>query len=262
MAESQIVVTLTTTPARMGHLGPTLRSILDQSRAPDRVSIYLPRAYRRKGFGSYQIPAMPDGVDVRLCDLDFGPATKVLPAVRDYAGTDTKIIYCDDDQIYDADWIDRLCRKSRAFPGDCIADRGLRVAKLDARSKPKIFGYRLRRLASLGLWRPLKHFDAGTDGIVDIALGFGGVLVRPEFFTQRSFDIPDILWTVDDIWLSGNLAVNGITVRQASDLRLSANAQAADMSALLDVEIEGHGRAAANQKCVDYFRARYGIWPA
>ena len=126
----------------------------------------------------------------------------------------------------------------------------------------RIFGYRLRRLASLGLWRPLKQFDARTDGIVDIALGFGGVLVRPEFFTQRSFDIPDVLWTVDDIWLSGNLAVNGITVRQASDVRLSANAQAADMSALLDVEIEGHGRDAANQKCVDYFRAKYGIWPA
>ena len=262
MAQSSIVVSLTTIPARLAHLGPTLHSILTQSRRPDRIVLYLPKTYRRPEFGSYDVPTLPEGVEVRICDADFGPATKILPAVREFSGGHTKIIYCDDDQIYDAGWIERLSEKSLAFPNDCIADRGLRVGKLDARAKPRETGYRLRRLASLGLWRPMKRYDAGEDDIVEIALGFGGVLVRPEFLPPTAFEIPDVLWTVDDIWLSGQMALNGITVRQASAKRLSTNGEAADMASLLDSEIEGHGRNAANQACVEYFRKTHGIWSA
>ena len=260
MAEPHIVVSLTTTPPRMAHLGQTLHSILTQSRAPDRIALYLPKRYRRPEFGSYELPAVPKGIEIRMCDFDFGPATKILPAVKEFAGTNAKIIYCDDDQIYDAEWIGRLCEKSLAFPSDCIADRGLRVAKLDARLRPKGLSYRIQRLASLGLWRPLKQYDAGADGAFDIALGYGGVLVRPEFFPPTVFDIPDVLWTVDDIWLSGQMALNGITVRQASAIRLSANGEAAGIAALLDSEIGGHGRTAASRACVEYFRKTYGLW--
>lgn len=261
MSESKIVVSLTTIPARLAHLEPTFRSILAQSRRADRILLYLPKVYRRKEFGSYEVPRVPDGVEVRICEFDYGPATKILPAVKEFAGTRTTIIYCDDDQIYDPGWIARLSASSRAYPNDCITDRGLRVGKLDARARKKDLGYRLSRLATLGLWNPLKRFDAGANGIVEIAMGFGGVLVRPDFFPPSVFDIPSILWTVDDIWLSGQMAVNGITIRQASATRLSANAEAAAMSALLDAEIEGKGRNAANQACVDYLRKTYGIWP-
>lgn len=260
MASSNIVVTLTTIPARMAHLGPTFASILEQSRRADRVILYLPKAYRRTEFGGYQVPAVPAGVEVRIGERDYGPATKVLPALQEFAGTDSTIIYCDDDQIYDRDWIARLVEAREAFPGACIADRGLRVAKLDARTRPKDIGYRLKRLASFGVWHPMKKLDAGMGEAVDIAMGFGGVLVRPSFFRDSVFDIPDVLWTVDDIWLSGQMAINGVTIRQASGTRMSANAEAADMASLLEAEIEGYGRNAANMACVDYFRRHHGIW--
>ena len=42
-------------------------------------------------------------------------------------------------------------------------------------------------------------------GFADILQGLGGVVVRPDFFDDEAFDIPDILWAVDDVWLSGML---------------------------------------------------------
>lgn len=244
----------------MAHLTPTLRSILDQSRRPDEVAIYVPRTYRRPEFNCYELPTVPEGIEIRICDFDFGPATKVLPATLAYAGSDTVIVYCDDDQIYDREWLSRLLAVSRTYPGECIADRGLRVGKIDAHSRPKDLAYRARRIASLGLWHPRKALDVPAGGLVDIALGYGGVLIRPEFIPPTAYEIPGILWTVDDIWLSGQMVSHGVRIRQASGARRSANGQAAALAPLLDTRIEAHDRTTADQACVDYFRRNYGIW--
>lgn len=255
-----VIVTLTTTPARMCALDATLQSILRQKRRADRVIVYIPKTYRRAEFGSYTIPDVPAGIEVRVCEHDYGPATKILPAVLEFAGRDVRIVYCDDDQVYDPDWLERLVEASVRHPGECIADRGFRVAKFDARRKFKQPQFRLLKWASLGLWQPLRKFDTRREDTVDLAMGFGGVLVRPEYFTADAFHIPDVLWTVDDVWLSGQLALNGIRIRQASGRRESANSPAADLVSLFKSTIEGHDRTSANQQCVEYFRRNHGIW--
>lgn len=260
MPTPRVVVTLTTTPARMAHLGPTLQSLLRQDHRADEVIVYVPRRYRRPEFSSFTIPTMPAGVQVRVCDFDYGPATKVLPAVKEFAGKDVEIAYCDDDQVYDSGWLRRMLDLRAAHLEDCIAERGFLVAKVDARIKYDRIEYRLLKLASLGLWRPLKAYDTRQNDIVDLAMGFGGVLVRPEFFPTSVFEIPDVLWTVDDVWLSGQLAINGVKIRQSSTKRMSANSTSTGLASLLDSRIEGHDRAAANMACIEYFRRNHGIW--
>jgi hypothetical protein len=49
-------------------------------------------------------------------------------------------------------------------------------------------------------------------GYIDILEGWDGVVVRPEFFDDFAWQIPDILWTVDDVWLSGCLERQGIPI--------------------------------------------------
>jgi hypothetical protein len=35
------------------------------------------------------------------------------------------------------------------------------------------------------------------------------VLIRPEYLQNDAFGIPDVLWSVDDVWLSGMFERNG-----------------------------------------------------
>jgi hypothetical protein len=97
-------------------------------------------------------------------------------------------------------------------------------------------------------------------GPVDICQGFGGTLVRPDFFGPEVFDIPDLLWTVDDIWLSGHLATRGVTIRQVSPRKMCEKTEMASVDALTHYEHDNHDRIAADLACVEYFRKKHGIW--
>lgn len=267
---TQLVLSLTAIPPRFPFLSQTLQSLLDQKADVAAVNLYLPRRYRRFEWDPSQLPSVPAGVNIRLVDEDLGPATKVLPAVREYHGQDVAILFGDDDKVYDRDWAQRFMNASRQHPGCCIVEEGGDVCDYSSHAfrgdrqprsgrRPKDLVYRLKRLASLGLWKPRKNVGSGY---VDMLEGWGGVLVRPEFFTDAAFDIPDILWTVDDIWLSGQLALNNVPIwLNAEDARRTkGNSNEVKEASLRKLVHEGHGRTEANQACVDYFRNTYRIW--
>ena len=55
-----------------------------------------------------------------------------------------------------------------------------------------------------------KKFRSG--GYVAIGEGYGGFMVKPQFFDKTMWDIPPVMWTVDDVWLSGHLDSKGIGI--------------------------------------------------
>lgn len=267
---TQLLISLTAIPPRFPYLSQTLQSLLEQTADVASINLYLPKRYRRFEWDSSVLPAVPEGVQIRLVDEDLGPATKVLPAVRDHQGQDVFILFCDDDKVYDRDWAQRFVDSSSQHPDCCIVEEGGDVCNysnhsfrgaLQPRSgrRSKDLGYRLRRLASLGLWKPRKNVGSGY---VDMLEGWGGVLVRPEFFTAAAFDIPEVLWMVDDIWLSGQLALNQVPIwLNAEDARRTkGSSNEVKESSLRKLVHEGLGRIEANQACVDFFRSTYRIW--
>lgn len=267
---TKLVLSLTAIPPRFPYLSQTLQSLLDQKANVASVNLYLPRRYRRFEWDPSQLPAVPAGVKICLVDDDLGPATKVLPAVREYQGQDVAILFGDDDKVYDRDWAQRFMDASGQHPGCCIVEEGGDVCDYSNHAfrgdrqprsgrRAKDLTYRLKRLVSLGLWKPRKNVGSGY---VDMLEGWGGVLVRPEFFTDAAFVIPDILWMVDDIWLSGQLALNGVPIwLNAEDARRTkGSTNEVKEASLRKLVHEGHGRTEANQACVDYFRKTHGIW--
>lgn len=269
---TRLILSLTTVPPRFPYVGENLAALRQQSARIDAIHLYIPRSYRRFSYDASALPALPEGVDLRLIDADLGPATKVLPAARDYRGQDVRILFCDDDKLYDRHWAQRFLDAAAAHPDAAICEEGGLMAAPhyagDGWASPrqpqsgfrrKGLGYRLARAASLGLWKPSK---ATSSGYVDILEGWGGALVRPEFFDDAAFEIPELLWTVDDVWLSGCLERRGIPIwlNAENKIRSKGNSNEVKEASLRNFTYQGHGRIAANRACIRYFRETYGIW--
>jgi hypothetical protein len=262
MAET--IISLTTIPPRMDRIRPTLESLARQTVKIDAVILWIPRSYRRLEFGSFALPDMPAGVEVRRCDVDYGPATKVLPAVEAFRRSDVRILYCDDDRVYDPDWAARLLAASDSHPDACITEVGEVVPLTLKKAFKATPAYRRLTLATLGVFgglyrRGMRALEVRV-GRVDICKGYGGVLVRPEFFSPAAFDIPDLLWTVDDIWLSGQLALSGVPILKIAETEMATKTEAADVAPLLGYVYADHRREQANVACIRHFQTRYGIW--
>ncbi len=278
-SETKLVVSLTTIPPRFDDLGLTLHNILNQSHKPDAIEVTIPRSYRRFPEHVFRTPDVPDGVDIMVVDEDLGPASKILPCARRYRGKNVRIVYCDDDRAAPQDWLESLISKSREHPDKAIVAAGTNLDRLlgrrtlspspraVARPQRTDLGYRLRRIRSslFGLMTMQKLLKPSRrlfkkDGYVQIACGLGGVSVSPDFFDDESYRIPDVIWAVDDVWLSGCLERQGIPIWVDSQCRTPVEHQGASFNALFKSVIEDATRREANAACVRYMQETYGIW--
>jgi hypothetical protein len=97
-------------------------------------------------------------------------------------------------------------------------------------------------------------------GYVDIAMGVGGVSVRADFFDDICFEIPEILWPDDDIWLSGNFIRQGKGIWASNHIKMPVDTGASNISGLAHSIINGKHR---NQTALDgilYMQKTYDIW--
>lgn len=269
---SDLIISLTTIPPRMNLIGPTLQDLLNQNADVKEIRLYIPRKYRRFKFSPDDIPQMPKGITVCLVDEDLGPGTKVLHAVRDFRGQDIEILFCDDDQPYDPGWARRFLEARKKQPNCCIVEKGYDLdtrpngskyhikKALVPRAKRRIKGldYRLFRLRTLFTQKRTPFVE---DGYVDVLEGYRGAMIRPEFIPKETFTIPDILWTVDDPWLSGHMTRIGVPIWLFADTPLWKSPYKAHFRERLGAFVyKDHGRLAADTACFEYFRDTYGIW--
>jgi len=280
---TQIVVSLSTIPPRFPFLGETLRTLLDQSVLPDRIEVWIPRTYRRFPEHAFCLPDVPEGVAIEVIDDDLGPATKVLPCARRYRGTATRILYVDDDRIY---WRHLLkTRLAARRPEAAIAAMGcdvgffLRQTAGPRAPQPRV---KRRRGGVKNIPRNLPYWIArewafatrhresswvvwpSDCGYADIAEGFGGVLVKPDFFDDAAFAIPPVLWAVDDIWLSGCLAHRGIPIWVEKLVARGGHeknaAGSCGIATLTRAIIDSHSRMEANRAAIRHFQDTHRIW--
>lgn len=261
------IITLTSIPSRFHLIKPTLDTLLAQSLKAEDIRVYIPYHYRRFPDWDGTLPIVPQGVTIHRCDKDYGPATKVLPAARDLAGQDVDILFCDDDMLYQSHWHAKLKRAAQLHPGTCIVGMGQSFPDItDAFRLPsrlprgvrrkKGIQYRLLRLFSLTMIKP----DPYIDGYIDQVFGFAGVLVRPEWFDELFYEIPDIMWTVDDPWISGHMERRGIPIWRTTAIKLPHESDIYEIDALHNHVESGFNRVNADVRVIEYFRKEYGIW--
>jgi hypothetical protein len=275
MTKKQIVVTLTSIPPRYANLPRKLASIGAQTHRPDRVELHIPREYRRFPGERPALPALPDWVEVVIDDVDYGPASKALPAAARWKGTATDLLICDDDRIQDRGWVARFVEGRKERPDDILCERGWNIGdRFDIRraapempraelapDRGRSLGYRLRRIASLTLWHPPRKIYASA-GYADVFEGFLGALIPVDAFPPATYDIPPVVWTVDDVWLSGMAYAHGIKVWvNAMPRPVYADGHFDKVAALRDHVEQGVGRENADRMAVEYLRETWKAWP-
>ncbi|WP_133169906.1 hypothetical protein [Shimia abyssi] len=251
-----------------------------QSVQAEKISVYIPKSYKRFPDWDGTLPSVRGGVDIVRCDEDFGPATKLLPALIDHSGQDIDILFCDDDMDYPKNWASWFLRQRSRQPQACIALVGEnaigvpgqqrqrppmpRPLLLWASTNPEYWGRRWgEALRCRWLGAPRRYLGRRcylTGGFQDMFQGFGGVLVKPSFFDDTVFDIPADLWSVDDYWLSGCAVKNGHAVWVIPMRREPDSFPFAAQDALTDAVIGGFDRDAANTHAERYLRERFDIW--
>lgn len=269
---TNIVVSLTSIPPRFPHLKNTLDDLLNQSIPITEVRINIPNRYRRFPDWDGTLPSVPRGVRISRAEEDFGPATKVLPTLLDVNDDDTEVIFCDDDHHYDINWAQRFVGARTLNPTSCIAAFGYDIDERVPRHEGSIqrqwtprvqhreknFQYRLKRLLSGFRW---KGDLVKSPGYADIFEGVAGVMVKPSFFPPEVYNIPDVLWTVDDPWLSGHLARNQVPIWVMSGTPFWHRGKGPQhLEALYSMNYKGYNREAADSACIEYFQKNYNIW--
>lgn len=200
---SEVVVSLTTIPSRLGSLHWTLASLMRQTVAPARIVLNLPRFSRREQC-AYDVPEALRrlaAVEIREVD-DLGPATKIVPTLL-AEPPDRMIVALDDDRIYPADLIETLERAARADPEAAVTLGGWIV--------PADYVDRPTTIASNFFMRPPAPVRAPrlrARKQVDVLLGFCAYLVRPRFFDLAALadwsGAPPEAFYVDDVWISAH----------------------------------------------------------
>lgn len=262
--KTKIVVSMTTTANRAPFLQQTLNSILAQTIQPDSIELNIPHSYKRHDLEPVDIKTIPAGFIIFRCE-DYGPATKLLPTLQRYEQQDVIIIYCDDDRIYKSDWIERLLKVHKNNANCCVADEMFDIPYFSNQHLMKRSSlYRLKRVLSLGLWRPKKK----KMSYAVIAEGFGGVLVKPQFFDNSVFNIPNEFFLVDDIWFSAKLAERKIPIKftkrrhsdKSEEVVVDGVYIGREDGALFSTSIEGKRRADLNLIAIRFAVENLGIW--
>lgn len=138
------IISLTSIPARFHYELPyAIHSLLSQTELPKQIRVYLsPTASitsnanlsltHLKNYVQYldssdNIAQLFDRlVQIHLEEEDFGPATKFLPIIREFASQSQAIMICDDDQYYHPYTLATLNQYSRQYPNSIIGFRGWR----------------------------------------------------------------------------------------------------------------------------------------
>ncbi|MEM6584695.1 MAG: glycosyltransferase family 2 protein [Pseudomonadota bacterium] len=201
---ARVVITLTSYPARFNHLSKTLRSLLDQTTAPDDVQLWI--AEEDMAALPAEVGALAKaGLSIRPC-RDLKSYKKLVPALeRDAAAIH---ITADDDVYYPPDWLGRFVDAARDHPSTVIAMRSHMASR-----------------KSDGTLAPYAEWELAADRLVPeeprealFPTGVGGVLYPPGCFDPRVLDedtFMELCPRGDDIWLFWMARLAGTRHRRA-----------------------------------------------
>jgi len=126
VALPRVVVSFTTIPTRVKYVRSVIEELKKQTLQPDAIYVNIPY-YSKRLKVPYVWPEdakLPPNVKV-VRGEDYGPATKLLGAIREEKDPGTIVITIDDDHYYHPDTIKALVFYGTKFPDKVVSFRSL-----------------------------------------------------------------------------------------------------------------------------------------
>lgn len=197
----QVIISLTTYPARINTVYKTISTLLQQTVKPDRVVLWL---------ASSQFPdkILPDnltklqeyGLEIKWCDKDIRSFKKLVPSLIEYP--DDIIITADDDIFYPNNFVENLYNAYLENPEYIHANRAFVIKKrLNGRLYIKSRNYQYNS-TYLPSYRN------------ELMSGYG-TLFPPHSLSQTAIDdsiFMKVMPTNDDVWAWGMAVLNGTKI--------------------------------------------------
>ena len=187
--EKEIIVSLTTHGRRLYEVYLAIESIMQGSRKPNRIVLWLSKDLQRELLPLTLVNQIKRGLVVKYTE-DLGPYTKLIPALTEYP--DSIIVTIDDDILYPYDTLELLFSSYHKYP-QCICANRIMDIKLDSQGNP----------TSLPSWKELEDKDRRSK--LNFFEGVGGVLYPPHSFTLEVLNLSvftAICPTADDVWFN------------------------------------------------------------
>lgn len=116
--DGRVVITVTTTPDKIGKMSPMINSVLDQTVKADLIALVIPAGTK------YEVPAYINKVAVVFeAGKDYGQGTNLVPILLREKECDTTIIALKDNIVYGKDFVEFLMEESVKKPDSVITDK-------------------------------------------------------------------------------------------------------------------------------------------
>ena len=219
----RVVASYTTLPSRYGVLKESLKSLKNQTYKLDAVYVSLPKIASRLGT---PYPPLPDDFG-DLCtvvesEIDYGPITKIYGALVSESNPTTVIISCDDDVLFEPNFVEVLMTHHKKDPSCCVCGTGALIGKGLA------FISIVSSLKDFRKWRWVTGFSVGPKGRnIDLVFGVGGVLYTRSMFPEKDNLYEELfrhsmedkaIFHNDDVLISGYLSKKKIKKRLFLDI--------------------------------------------
>lgn len=199
---SNIVVSLTSFPARIEIVYIAILSILNQTKRSKKIVLWLGNEYFPNGeadLPSSLLDLKPLGLEILFCK-DLKAHTKYHYAFKAYPNN--LIVTVDDDIIYPRNFLEVLLETHHLYPNSVVANRVRNIEIVNDNFK------------SYREWK-INRLSSKTPSMNLLATGVGGVLYQPRLFSKTIFNIDVIEKTNcigDDIWLKAAQMDSNISV--------------------------------------------------
>lgn len=202
----QLIVSLTSFPARINTVHLTINTLLRQTLKPDKVILWLAES---------QFPQkeaeLPQEL-LKLCDLgleikwteDLRSYKKLIPALKEFP--DDIIITADDDLYYEEKCLEKLYRAYEKDKNNIYVHRVTRIMLED----DKVKNYSQRESLFLDFKEP---------SFANSVFGGSGCLYPPHSLHKEVFDIEKakkITYSADDYWFWTMAVLNGTKISEVS----------------------------------------------
>ena len=204
--QENVIVSLTSFPARISYVYMTIESLLRQTMLPSKIILWLSKKqFQIEEAVPLQLRNLQNEVfTIRYVDGDIRSHKKYYYSFKEFP--DNTIITVDDDIIYPPKLVEQLLDTSDSFPNCIVANVARKLTYCDG------------KLNNYKQWAEANPFE--INDIVQI--GVGGVLYPPHCLFEDCLKLElsqKLAPSVDDLWLNTMARLKGTPVVKTSNHR-------------------------------------------